>query len=69
MKSIFSSAWGVLNQRLKKNISKSDIIKQNLEVGLSFNYRENEYQKSVAMIKMVKRILRLLISVFHININ
>ena len=45
IKSIFSSAWGVLNQRLKKSISKSDIIKQNLEVGLSFDYRENEYQK------------------------
>ena len=38
IKSIFSSAWGILNQRLKKNISKSDIKKQSLEVGLSCDY-------------------------------
>ena len=45
IKSIFSSAWGVLNGRLKKNISKSEIKKKNLEVGLSCDYRENKYQK------------------------
>ncbi len=45
IKSIFSSAWGILNQRLKKSISKSEIKKQNLDVGLSFDYRENQYQK------------------------
>ena len=45
IKSIFSSAWGILNQRLKQNISKSEIKKQNLDIGLSFDYRENQYQK------------------------
>ena len=44
IKSIFSSAWGVLIKDLKKYI-KSEIKKQNLEVGLSFDYRENDYQK------------------------
>jgi len=45
IKSIFSSAWGVLNQRLKEHKSKSEIINKNIDIGLSCDFRENEYQK------------------------
>jgi hypothetical protein len=44
VKSIISSAWGILNQRKKIIKSESDIELQNLDVGLSFNYKENDFQ-------------------------
>ena len=37
IKSVFSSAWGVLNQRLKEHKSKREIINKNIDVGLSFD--------------------------------
>jgi hypothetical protein len=44
VKSIISSAWGILNQRKKIIKSESEIELQNLDVGLSFDYTQNDYQ-------------------------
>ena len=44
IKSIISSAWGILNQRKKKIVSESEIESKQLQVGMSFDYRENDYQ-------------------------
>jgi len=39
-----SSSCGILNQREKKIVSESNIELKQLDVGLSHDYKENDYQ-------------------------